>query len=422
MKYTIQKWGRIEKKLNPQNYELGGNMMQGAMTQGASQLYNTSGGNMMGSGMMQGIGSLGALTGDALQSTGSSFGTIGGGALKGAATGMALGPIGAAVGGAIGLVGGLFKNKKNKEEEEAQKVERNKMILAQKQQNLTNLGQSSGGVGNSMNYVSPMAYGGYLVNPILAKSGIHINPANKGKFNATKKATGKSTEELTHSKNPLTRKRAIFAQNAKKWSHAEGGPIGPTEPGDEQGLNTTTPGFTPSDKTQWYPNSASASRYKELVKSGKTKEAEDMIFGYYSNEPYGPYQEGTHKEYETKGRIRSIRAKDLIDLDTKTYKAPKDYNALLDIVKPKVISRKPGDIETKNLTIRFGKGGFLNPIANETKNLLTYQGGGTHQQNPLGGIPLGKSLNGKQNTVEQGETSFKFKEGKYVFSNRLKLK
>jgi len=55
------------------------------------------------------------------------------------------------------------------------------------------------------------------------KSGIHINPANKGKFTATKKKTGKSTEELTHSSNPLTRKRAIFAQNAKKWKHADNG-------------------------------------------------------------------------------------------------------------------------------------------------------------------------------------------------------
>ena len=51
-----------------------------------------------------------------------------------------------------------------------------------------------------------------------SKSGIEINPENKGKFTATKKRTGKSTEELTHSKNPLTRKRAIFAQNAKKWN------------------------------------------------------------------------------------------------------------------------------------------------------------------------------------------------------------
>ena len=50
------------------------------------------------------------------------------------------------------------------------------------------------------------------------KSKIEINPKNNGKFNATKERTGKSTEELTHSKNPLTRKRAIFAKNAKKWN------------------------------------------------------------------------------------------------------------------------------------------------------------------------------------------------------------
>ena len=48
---------------------------------------------------------------------------------------------------------------------------------------------------------------------------IYIKPENRGKFTETKKRTGKTTEELTHSKNPLTRKRAIFAQNAKKWKH-----------------------------------------------------------------------------------------------------------------------------------------------------------------------------------------------------------
>ena len=47
---------------------------------------------------------------------------------------------------------------------------------------------------------------------------IKIKEKNKGKFNATKARTGKSTEELTHSKNPVTRKRAIFAQNAAKWN------------------------------------------------------------------------------------------------------------------------------------------------------------------------------------------------------------
>ena len=55
--------------------------------------------------------------------------------------------------------------------------------------------------------------------PHFKKGGIYIKPENRGKFNALKKRTGKTTEELTHSKNPLTRKRAIFAQNAKHFKH-----------------------------------------------------------------------------------------------------------------------------------------------------------------------------------------------------------
>ena len=56
------------------------------------------------------------------------------------------------------------------------------------------------------------------IEKAINEEGIHIKEKNKGKFNATKERTGKSTEELTHSKNPLTRKMAIFAQNAKKWN------------------------------------------------------------------------------------------------------------------------------------------------------------------------------------------------------------
>ena len=47
---------------------------------------------------------------------------------------------------------------------------------------------------------------------------IKIKTENRGKINATKKKTGKTTEELTHSKNPVTKKRAIIAQNAAKWN------------------------------------------------------------------------------------------------------------------------------------------------------------------------------------------------------------
>ena len=58
-------------------------------------------------------------------------------------------------------------------------------------------------------------------------SGIHINPENKGKF--TDYCGGKVTNACIikgkNSKNPLTRKRAIFAQNSRTWKHSNGGNI-----------------------------------------------------------------------------------------------------------------------------------------------------------------------------------------------------
>lgn len=56
-----------------------------------------------------------------------------------------------------------------------------------------------------------------LINEFKKGGKIYIKPENRGKFTATKKKTGKSTEELTHSKNPVTKKRAVFAANAAKW-------------------------------------------------------------------------------------------------------------------------------------------------------------------------------------------------------------
>ena len=51
--------------------------------------------------------------------------------------------------------------------------------------------------------------------------GIHIKKANKGKF--TEYCNGKVTEECIergkHSTSAAVRKRAIFAENARKWKH-----------------------------------------------------------------------------------------------------------------------------------------------------------------------------------------------------------
>lgn len=64
--------------------------------------------------------------------------------------------------------------------------------------------------------------------PSLKKgSGIHIKEENRGKF--TDYCGGKVTDECIqrgkNSSNPITRKRATFADNAKRWKHQQGGLI-----------------------------------------------------------------------------------------------------------------------------------------------------------------------------------------------------
>ena len=52
-----------------------------------------------------------------------------------------------------------------------------------------------------------------------------------------------------------------------------------------------------------------------------------------------------------------------------------------------------------------------------TNGLLYVDNGGTHEKNPLGGIPVGFDQNGTPNLVEEGETIW----NDYVFSNRIKV-
>ena len=118
---------------------------------------------------------------------------------------------------------GWFSNKaKNKAKQLRNKLRiANNFTLNSLQNNADNI------TNDTMNNLEAnyAALGGFL-NQYANGGSIHINPENRGKFNATKKRTGKTTEELTHSKNPLTRKRAIFAANSRSWNkHSLGGYI-----------------------------------------------------------------------------------------------------------------------------------------------------------------------------------------------------
>ena len=54
-------------------------------------------------------------------------------------------------------------------------------------------------------------------------------------------------------------------------------------------------------------------------------------------------------------------------------------------------------------------GGSLAHSGEFSNGVTLFENGGTHEENPLGGIPQGYNENGELNLVEQGETSWKSK-------------
>lgn len=99
-----------------------------------------------------------------------------------------------------------------------------------------------------------------------------------------------------------------------------------------------------------------------------------------------------------------------IAIDNTSVKTPNYKNVNFNNYNPEILK---SDF-TEFLSKRIAK-------IEENKKLNEYNNGGTHEENPYGGIPQGIGYNGKPNTVEEGETSFKFGNNKYIFSNRLKL-
>ena len=50
-----------------------------------------------------------------------------------------------------------------------------------------------------------------------------------------------------------------------------------------------------------------------------------------------------------------------------------------------------------------------------------FNNGGTHEQNPFGGIPQGMAPNNRMNVVEEGEVKWESPDGDYIFSNHQRL-
>lgn len=78
-------------------------------------------------------------------------------------------------------------------------------------------------------------------------------------------------------------------------------------------------------------------------------------------------------------------------------------------------SIKPMKIRYNGLGNYFAYGGDLSLSGDWTNGVTIVKEGGSHETNPLGGVPMGVDENGTPNLVEEGEVIF----NDYVFSKRL---
>lgn len=195
------------------------------------------------------------------------------------------------------------------------------------------------------------AYGG----PLFAEGGrIHIKPENRGKFTETKRRTGKTTEELTHSKNPLTRKRAIFAQNAKKWHHAFGGDLMTHGANFDTGLTLVSNGGTHEENpNEGVPMGMDSEGIPNLVEEG------EVIFNDYvfSNRLKVPKE--VKKKYKIRGNKSLTFADAALQMAKESEERPNDpiSQAGLDDSMTKLMMAQEQIRERKGKTNKFAGGG-----------------------------------------------------------------
>jgi len=95
------------------------------------------------------------------------------------------------------------------------------------------------------------------------------------------------------------------------------------------------------------------------------------------------------------------------------------------VKQPKVIKTEKFDFQDSGVELiealnqesvnQMAMGGNIK--SHGVEDVIPIENGGTHEQNPHGGVPMGYGANGKMNTVEEGEVKF----GDYIFSNRFGL-
>ena len=331
---------------------------------------------------------------------GNTLSAVGSGAMAGASVG---GPWGAVAGAAIGLGGslaGIFTGK-NKAKRKARFLNQ-----ASKVANNTAIDNYDFQVDNVMqdNARNAMKYA------YAAEGGpINIKKKNRGKFTESANRAGMGVQEYARhilaNKDKYSStlvKRANFARNAASWKHAEGGTIKnipfkdwyktvPTDRNDTTAYNLRRAyELAPFDELEaWRTSSVKA------LNSGK-----NHLRSVYLNPDTGIYEFMKSKNHPT----LHFETDWYNSNDPEAIKFRNNYNLDMNGDYYKYVPKKKA----------FG--GELNTHGGDFSNGVTFiNNGGTHEQNPFEGVPMGVAPDGKPNLVEEGEVLY----NDYVFSNRL---
>ena len=331
---------------------------------------------------------------------GNTLSAVGSGAMAGASVG---GPWGAVAGAAIGLGGslaGIFTGK-NKAKRKARFLNQ-----ASKVANNTAVDNYDFQVDEVMqdNARDAMKYA------YAAEGGpINIKKKNRGKFTESANRAGMGVQEYARhilaNKDKYSStlvKRANFARNAASWKHAKGGPIKnipfedwyktvPIDRNDTTSYNLRRAyELAPFNELEaWRTSSVKA------LNSGK-----NHLRSVYLNPDTGIYEFMKSKNHPT----LHFETDWYNSNDPEAIKFRNNYNLDMNGDYYKYVPKKKA----------FG--GELNTHGGDFSNGVTFiNNGGTHEQNPFEGVPMGVAPDGKPNLVQEGEVLY----NDYIFSNRL---
>ena len=243
-----------------------------------------------------------------------------------------------------------------------------------------------------------------------AKGGkIHIKPSKRGTFTAAAKRHGKSVQSFAsqvlankEDYSPAMVKKANFARNASKWKHADGGPL---KKGKYEDWYKTVPADRNDTTSYNLKRAYELAPYDEL-EAWRTSSIKDLEEGknhlrsVYLNPNTGVYEFMKSKNHPT----LHFETDWYNSNDPEAVKFRKDYDLDMSGDYYKYVPKKKA----------FG-GDLLTHGADFANGQIIVGNGGTHEENPMEGVPMGMDAEGNPNLVEQGEVIF----NDYVFSNRL---